>query len=64
MLVTFAMRAVGFIVAALMVIDGRQAVTGKLRFFCNGRGHQLARLGSGERRQFFLKSRRKRIRKR
>ena len=64
MMLVFAMRAIGFIVAALMVIDGRQAVTGKLSFFCDNRGHQLSSLSRGERRKFFLKSKRKRIKKR
>ena len=63
-MIAFAMGTVGFIVSSLVVIDRGKAIRGKLGFFCNGRGHQLPSLGSGERRKFFLKSKRKRIRKR
>ena len=64
LVIVFAMGAVGFIVSLLMVIDRREVVIRQLSFFCQGRGHQLPGLGSGECRKFFLKSKRKRIRKR
>ena len=49
----FAMRAIGGMIAALTIVQGRRRIGAVGQTLCDGVGHELTRLGRGQGGSFF-----------